>query len=146
MFSWWIPYSFNYNPRDIDDAVEFTYTSDCTLPFISLDHWTLELGAADRLAPGIRADQVKRNSSTWRLMKLRLCQRYVSTIHSELFLGLIGLRWVIYLDIITPVHYWLFRSGSSRAGRFNVEDCTDRCAVVFSPPRQYPLTSWQSYD
>ncbi|KAK0496525.1 Aldehyde/histidinol dehydrogenase [Armillaria luteobubalina] len=89
----------------IDEAIELANMSDYTL---SSSLWTSDLGAAEKLAPQIRTGYANINGST---------------IHSESFLGLIGL------------------GGSSGYGRFSIEDFTDRCLVVFHPPRQYPLTS-----
>ncbi|KAG7447024.1 aldehyde dehydrogenase [Guyanagaster necrorhizus] len=89
----------------IDEAVELTNMSDYTL---TSSLWTSDLGAAEKLAPRIRAGYANVNGST---------------IHSETFLGIIGL------------------GGSSGYGRFNIEDFTNRCLVVFHPPQQYPLTS-----
>ncbi|KAK0204225.1 Aldehyde/histidinol dehydrogenase [Desarmillaria ectypa] len=89
----------------IDEAVELANMSDYTL---SSSLWTSDLGAAEKLAPRIRAGYANVNGST---------------IHSESFLGLVGL------------------GGSSGYGRFSIEDFTDRRLVVFHPPRQYPLTS-----
>ncbi|KAK0215616.1 Aldehyde/histidinol dehydrogenase [Armillaria fumosa] len=91
--------------KTIDEAIELANMSDYTL---SSSLWTSDLGAAETLAPQIRTGYVNINGST---------------VHSESFLGLMGL------------------GGSSGYGRFSIEDFTDRRLVVFHPPRQYPLTS-----
>ncbi|KAK0192054.1 Aldehyde/histidinol dehydrogenase [Armillaria mellea] len=89
----------------IDEAIELANMSDYSL---SSSIWTSDSGAAEKLAPQIRTGYANINGST---------------LHSESFLGLIGL------------------GGSSGYGRFNIEDFTDRRVIVFHPPRQYPLTS-----
>ncbi|KAK0449644.1 Aldehyde/histidinol dehydrogenase [Desarmillaria tabescens] len=86
----------------IDEALGLANMSDYTL---SSSLWTSNLDAAEKLAPRIRTVV---NGST---------------IHSESFLGLIGL------------------GGSSGYGWFSIEDFTDKRFVVFPTPRQYPLTS-----